>query len=186
MMNLKYMIELQGGLMEHIKKAKKLEEIPFEYTVTAFLVELGECLNEWRGFKYWSKNQHPRHIAITGEGKVIENRYNTPPLLEEYVDGLHFVLQKVLLTGHKQKIIKNTSIVFPKLSTIDRQAKLIYTLALKLENSVYMEDGVYLNLSHLLEYYLGLGEMLGFTIKQIEAAYIEKNRINHERQASGY
>jgi dimeric dUTPase (all-alpha-NTP-PPase superfamily) len=34
--------------------------------------------------------------------------------------------------------------------------------------------------------FLGLGQMLGFTWEQIEAAYLQKNAINHERQESGY
>ncbi|WP_338088272.1 dUTP diphosphatase [Lysinibacillus composti] len=31
-----------------------------------------------------------------------------------------------------------------------------------------------------------LGEQLGFTWEQVENAYLEKNKINHERQLSGY
>jgi dimeric dUTPase (all-alpha-NTP-PPase superfamily) len=34
--------------------------------------------------------------------------------------------------------------------------------------------------------YLNLGEMLGFTEEQIEQAYFEKNKINHQRQEVGY
>lgn len=35
--------------------------------------------------------------------------------------------------------------------------------------------------------FVGLGEKhLGFTWNQIEQAYLDKNKINHERQANGY
>lgn len=37
-----------------------------------------------------------------------------------------------------------------------------------------------------LELYIGLGEMLGFTWDQIEEAYYAKNKVNHERQNTGY
>jgi dimeric dUTPase (all-alpha-NTP-PPase superfamily) len=42
----------------------------------ALLVELGEAMNEWRAFKFWSTDQKPR----------------TEKLLEELVDCLHFIL----------------------------------------------------------------------------------------------
>lgn len=32
----------------------------FEKLILALLVEIGECANEWRGFKFWSKDQEPR------------------------------------------------------------------------------------------------------------------------------
>jgi len=35
-------------------------------------------------------------------------------------------------------------------------------------------------------YFIGLGEMLGFSWKQVEDAYYAKNKINHERQDAGY
>lgn len=38
----------------------------------------------------------------------------------------------------------------------------------------------------LLSHYLGLGEMLGFKLEEIERAYIEKNQVNHQRQDNGY
>jgi len=34
--------------------------------------------------------------------------------------------------------------------------------------------------------YLTLGYMLGFTWGDIEGAYLEKNKVNHERQLNGY
>lgn len=34
--------------------------------------------------------------------------------------------------------------------------------------------------------FLSLGEMLGFTWEEIEQAYYDKNKINHQRQENGY
>lgn len=83
------------------------------WKINALLVEMGECLQEWRGFKKWSKKQcfpitkarcksysgHGylyRYIKFDDKKKIIccecngEFFYN--PLLEEYIDWLHFVL----------------------------------------------------------------------------------------------
>ena len=38
----------------------------------------------------------------------------------------------------------------------------------------------------LVDLFIGLGEMLGFTREQIETAYLDKNKINHQRQENGY
>ena len=39
----------------------------------------------------------------------------------------------------------------------------------------------------LFECFVGLGEIdLGFTWEQIETAYLDKNKINHERQENKY
>jgi dimeric dUTPase (all-alpha-NTP-PPase superfamily) len=56
-------------------------------------VELGECANEWRGFKFWSVNQIPHTSAVRVPTMMEEDKEYYNPLLEEYVDGLHFVLE---------------------------------------------------------------------------------------------
>jgi dimeric dUTPase (all-alpha-NTP-PPase superfamily) len=56
-------------------------------------VELGECANEWRGFKFWSVNQLPHTSAVRTPCMMEEDKEYYNPLLEEYVDGLHFVLE---------------------------------------------------------------------------------------------
>lgn len=148
------MLELQGGLMEHIKKKHKLTVIPFEDTVLAFLVELSELANETRCFKYWSMNQE-----------------QSEKTLEEYVDGLHFVLQ----------ILIETNMTDAELYITKRN---VYsTSELFLLIAKHATQGEFVRMAGR---YIALGYQLGFTPEQIEAAYIEKNRINHERQASGY
>ncbi|MFV0915273.1 dUTP diphosphatase, partial [Enterococcus faecium] len=57
----------------------------------------------------------------------------------------------------------------------------IYALTMKLK-----DDPTAYNADVLLGHYLGLGEMLGFALEEIECAYIEKNEVNHERQNNGY
>lgn len=39
----------------------------YEKLILALLVEVGECANEWRGFKFWSKVQESRTNINTCE-----------------------------------------------------------------------------------------------------------------------
>lgn len=144
----------------------------FEKLILALLVELGECANEWRGFKFWSKDQEPRTFAYgeyIGLGMLRERN----PLLEEYVDGLHFVLELGIEINYKPSYVQ----------------PFLYGNTLKQFNGLYWEISVMETKDEfewIIRKYLGLGEMLGFTREQIENAYMEKNAINHQRQEDGY
>ncbi|MCT2342615.1 dUTP diphosphatase [Niallia taxi] len=177
----------------------------FEKLVLALQVEIGECANEWRGFKFWSKNQEPRTSMNTCEhcnrlgrksctgcyGKLYKN-----PLLEEYVDGLHFVLELGLeeyeVHDVKLPIAKwNLETNLIKYPTISKQFNKLFNEVSILEDAVtdnefYDASDVEDAFENLLRMYIGLGEMLGFTWEQIEQAYYAKNQVNHERQNSGY
>src|SRR5690606_12300132 len=88
-MNLSKLFEMQAKLDAHIEREhpRKENEDRLAKKVLALQVELGELCNCWRGFKYWSNDQEP------GTVKYIENRkHRQNPLLEEYVDCLHFLL----------------------------------------------------------------------------------------------
>lgn len=191
----------------------------FEKLVLALLVEIGECANEWRGFKFWSKNQKPKGDVYTTAGateynaaylmcgncneqsltddwnytKLLESREcpdcenhmflfrKTNPLLEEFVDGLCFILELGIEIGVDKftpsKLISITHDVTGGFRSIYRLASELDYLMLLLNDSDYRV---------LFNNYLHLGELLGFAWEEIEQAYYEKNRINHERQANGY
>ncbi|OYD58458.1 hypothetical protein CGZ90_00725 [Fictibacillus aquaticus] len=173
-MNLKPLFEKQQELRDRINYQGADR---FEKLVLALLVEIGECANEWRGFKFWSTDQEPRTFAKTTNdpngGFTIKN-----PLLEEYVDGLHFVLELGL---EHEFDPDGLAIEELKFSSITRQ----FTALFQVDWDVYEEgQGGYYHEG--LELYIGLGEMLGFTWKQVEAAYMEKNAVNHKRQEDGY
>jgi dimeric dUTPase (all-alpha-NTP-PPase superfamily) len=172
-MNLKYMIELQGGLMEHIKKAKGIMEIPFDETELAFKVELGECANEWRGFKYWSKRNR---------WDIHKGRERT---LEEYVDGLSFAMQLCILDSQKNGYNVMDLITEIENEIKDTEAKNVIDQF----NNLYYHASVIgydHNFALFMATYMNLGRMLGFSDKEIELAYCEKNEINHNRQLTGY
>jgi dimeric dUTPase (all-alpha-NTP-PPase superfamily) len=145
----------------------------FNKLILALLVELGECANEWRGFKFWSKDQEPRtKVPVTGWGEPYKN-----PLLEEYVDGLHFVLELGIEIGTDYEIELWTDYD----GTITEQFNLIFYIVGELrawrKKSDYRE---------LISLYVYLGKMFGFTWEEVEQAYYEKNKINHQRQEEGY
>jgi dimeric dUTPase (all-alpha-NTP-PPase superfamily) len=192
-MNLTKLVEIQKGLMDRIeeKHPAKSNENRFYKRLLALLVEVGECANNWRGFKFWSNDQVPRTTEICmlcdGEGYFQNGNeecpscegkgdVNTNPLLEEFVDVLHFVLElgiilEVLYSFDEIKIYKSNS--------IEHQFIKLYReiTNLWLDHSFYLE---------VLNTYIGLGEMLGFTWDQIEQAYLDKNAVNHQRQVDGY
>jgi dimeric dUTPase (all-alpha-NTP-PPase superfamily) len=182
-MNLKYLFELQGGLMANIKKQHKLEEISFDKTVLALLVEVGECANEQRSWKYWSKDLKPRTEVLDRcncpHCPCLEEEMETKNLLlEEYVDGLHFVIQLGILIGYEELDLIG---IAPKEDNIELMFKEIYRRTILLD--AYRDK---LRYSLLFDTYLTLGMMLGFTESEVEHAYIQKNRTNHHRQLTGY
>lgn len=173
-MNLTNLFEVQEVLKQHI--GYKGEE-KFPKMMLAMLVEFMECANDWRGFKYWSKDQNKK-----------------PSLLEETVDGLHFVLETGLdlLEQGKMKnlpVYVNTNPAHHKAQQQDivRQYKqLIYTV-LYLDGEVG-RGAKYLDIEYyeLLKQYMHLCFLLGFTEKQIHTAYMKKNEVNHQCQDNGY
>lgn len=118
-MNLQKLFEAQAELDAYIEQQHPTQpgENRLEKKVLALLVELGECANEWRGFKFWSNDQEPNTfvpnpkdvcLKCSGTGMLDEekefierrfcddcdgcgNHYHNA-LLEEYDDCLHFIL----------------------------------------------------------------------------------------------
>lgn len=161
-MELKKLFEMQKELDSHIIKKHEREDIDLiNYKIVAFIVEFGELANEVRFFKYWS-NKGPSSREV---------------ILEEYVDGLHLILSigNDLDVNINGEIYPKTQGTYVKAFTHIVDEIMILTDFDKEE--VYWE---------LLNEYLGFGMSLGFTLEEIEIGYKEKNRINHNRQESGY
>ncbi|WP_418302321.1 dUTP diphosphatase [Lysinibacillus fusiformis] len=183
-MNLTKLFETQAKLDEHI-----MQEHPelkgknnLDWKLLALQVELGECANEWRGFKKWSKDQKPRTEVLTNNPDKTDK--NKPwlmrnLLLEEYVDCLHFILSIGL------EFVINPTLDWDDITTdesdITRKFLDITSRILEVdqcENNDSWEE--------LFEEFYLLGKLLGFTWEQVEEAYYAKNKVNHERQESGY
>lgn len=172
MKNLQGLYKMQKILMDRIDYKGKDR---FDKTILALLVEVGECANEWRGFKYWSQDQEPRYKKEHTNG-VNGEQWTTNPLLEEYVDGLHFVLQLGIELEFED--VKPYSLMK---TNISETFKMVYQCVL--HASIHRDKGSF---EMLLSEYISLGYHLGFTDDEISLAYIAKNEVNHDRQNTGY
>ena len=205
-MNLEKLFQMQKELDDRILAEHPIQEGEDRLAkkILALLVELGELAQEWRGFKFWSKDQEPRtggecccddgYFDIHMGNGVVEQGIcplcegigelpNT--LLEEYVDCLHFILS-IGLDITDPELIELREI--DKAETITEQFIMIFDAVGELYKIGFMNIFEYEHWAYesLLIKFVDLGEMLGFTWEQIEKAYLEKNKINHERQESGY
>lgn len=185
-MNLTNLFEIQRKLDAEIeeKHPTTAGEDRLAKRILALQVELGECANEWRGFKFWSNDQEPRKSVQVPNSEmdplnigVTVGMKSKNPLLEEYVDCLHFILSlgNILNFDDVEEIEELVRCSSPTEQFIE------------LQGTIYLIHG---GLNHLFpqlfDEFIYLGEMLGFTWEQIEDAYMSKNAINHQRQAEGY
>ena len=211
-MQLDKLSKTQDVLDKRIMKEKGLEigndyikETLLVNKILALQVELGELANEWRGFKFWSEDQEPRdliHHWFDTEGeehKTIKRptKYDNcillktkNPLLEEYVDCLHFFLSIGNDIGcdgeHSIKQVNNS------MDWILENRNVKETPIVEQFNVVFHDISNFASMRSSDDYYIALseffilGEKLGFTDQQVEQAYFEKNQINHDRQVNGY
>jgi len=208
-LNLNELFELQAKLDAHIEKEHPRQpgEDRLAKKILALKVELGECAQEWRGFKYWSKDQEPRikdykqtkckwcnGSGDDGTGVCPDCRssgdvykeYN--PLLEEYVDCLHFILSIGLELG-MDEIADELDLKKFDFLTSNTILSCFIGLSYDIADLYYQrenDDMVPYLYEHILLEFAKLGKMLGFTWEQIETAYYEKNKINHQRQEENY
>jgi dimeric dUTPase (all-alpha-NTP-PPase superfamily) len=162
-MNLEKLFETQKVLRERINYQG---EDRFNKLVLALLVELGECANELpEVFKFWSNKKN-----------------NIEKALEEYVDGLHFLLELGIEIHDTNYEPKKLVSILP--CDIASEFKAIYELASTLDFPMLLISPD--DYRTLFNNYLHLGKVLGFTWGQVEQAYYDKNKINHVRQDEGY
>lgn len=183
-MNLEKLFKMQKELDERIldRFPELRNEDLLDKKILALQVELGELAQNWRGFKFWSEDQEPR-TELWDDRLRFHN-----PLLEEYVDCLHFMLS----IGNDFEVNSDDVYIdtdnFSYRNTSENFLAVFY-YASNLDESRYQERGLRkLKIDYLRMFYsfIKLGDMLGFTWEQIEQAYFSKNKINHDRQANGY
>lgn len=209
-MNLSKLFEMQRKLDERIVEKKGLQgQDLLPNTILALYAELGELLNEWRGFKHWSDDREPvrkkyrctcgneykenidcHECSYTGTYFSIEE-YD--PLLEEYVDCLHFILSIGLQVGIEKVVINKPD---DGVLTKDMFFEVFQNLTMfefcangekeEIAKGTILGARIYGTWRNLMESFVRLGELLGFTWEQIEQAYYDKNEVNHQRQSNGY
>ncbi|NJJ38574.1 dUTP diphosphatase [Paenibacillus apii] len=185
-MNLSKLFEMQKELDDYIVKTKGLEgQDLLPQKILALQVELAECANEWRGFKYWSEDKEARtkkHKTIPTPDGYASEVIN--PLLEEYVDCLHFVLSIGLEIGVPTDHPYSYDNVFEGETPVDLFQYCFNDIAM------YVKDGMTFNdcfhFLQLIRDFISLGLILGFIWDEIETAYHTKWEINKQRQVSGY
>jgi dimeric dUTPase (all-alpha-NTP-PPase superfamily) len=154
------------------------EQDRFNKLTLALLVELGECANEWRGFKFWSVNQFPHTSAVRVPCMMEEDKEYYNPLLEEYVDKLHFILELGIEINFDFEMWQLEAYKYKNITL-----QFIY-LTQKITD--FWEAQRMVDYVDVFCLFVGLGELLGFTWEEIEEAYYTKNQINHKRQEVGY
>ncbi|MED3725569.1 dUTP diphosphatase [Priestia filamentosa] len=162
-MNFTQLFSMQHELDTHIEQKHGLqEESLIQRKTLALLVELGELANETRCFKFWS-------LKKPAEREVI---------LEEYVDGIHFILSLGLeINIDQEKDFKKEE----NDNNINEQFLYAYQTISAFQ--VNQEEQHY---EAMFSSYLQLGYLLGFSAEDIKRAYLEKNEENFKRQEQGY
>lgn len=166
-MDFSKLFSMQRELDNHIAKKHSLEgESLLDRKLLAFHIELAELANETRCFKFWSeKGPSP-----------------FPVILEEYVDGIHFLLSVGLEYGFDDE----KTFTLPEAERGDNLTlvKLFYDVMDAV--TLLREKGDRESYRNLFETYLLLGSRLEFTEEDIVKAYFEKNEVNFQRQQEGY
>lgn len=165
-MNIKKLLEMQRNLDIEILERAGIKEYPFKNIKLALLVELGELANEWKGFKHWKKN------------KVI----NKEKLIEEWADCFHFALSlENELHQVAPAVIKNIDVIIEELDKGNWNMDVIEAFELNFQGilNIHYNSAVLLNI-------IALGRCLNISLDEMEQAYFNKNKVNHDRQAAGY
>jgi dimeric dUTPase (all-alpha-NTP-PPase superfamily) len=163
-MQLGKLFEMQKALDTHIEDKHSLQdEDLFDRKVLALLVEIGELANETRSFKFWS-------VKPSSAKEVI---------LEEFVDGVHFILSLGIECGYDSEPIdlknEGTSL------NVTEQFLFVYERISLFQKSKGLAD-----YKKVVSAYLQLASLLGFTYGEIERAYFQKNEVNYQRQQNNY
>lgn len=204
-MNLDKIIEMQRVLDEKIIREKGLEgQDLIANTFVALQVELAEMANEGRWFKHWKTDRSPRIKASRWEKELPLNSleveyYN--PLLEEFVDAVHFFLSIAIqkgweetlwvyeeqvdpddysgdLTGYYLEMIYFLNSSYIRIYSAEENEKCKY-------NYGFTKNQYDFRMAWILFLNIGFNGF-GFTWEDVFEAYMDKNKVNHERQANGY
>ncbi|MCQ2795554.1 MAG: dUTP diphosphatase [Bacilli bacterium] len=161
--DLKDLYPLQAELDKDIAKRHHITyKKTFYSRLLALIVELGEFANETRCFKYWSfKKASPKEVV-----------------LEEYADGLHFILSLGVIVKDKKTIYEIKKNKEYNLVTAILDA---YQESLKLKDNYSKKQ-----YEKAMNSYLNLIAYLGYTPKEVKDAYLSKLKVNYNRQVNRY
>lgn len=129
--------------------------------ILALLVELGEFANETRCFKFWStKGASAKEV-----------------MLEEYVDGIHFLLSIGLDLAYCPETIQSID----EKKDVNSLVLDIYGLASSFAHHASKEA-----YEEIFQAYVRLAYCFDFTNEDIRSSYFLKNKENFQRQDNNY
>ncbi|MCY7919532.1 dUTP diphosphatase [Bacillus vallismortis] len=108
------------------------------------------------------------------------------PLLEEYVDCLHFILSIGNRLGWNDTDTIDDVVVQHLISDKGFDTAKTFSCLLSIAYGFHFSNVEKRTYISLFTTFFELGNKLGFKWEQIEAAYMEKNAVNHQRQQEGY
>ncbi|TVP83604.1 MAG: dUTPase [Alkalicoccus sp.] len=166
-MNIEKLFHKQRQLDAYIEEKRNVtaEEV-LEEKLLAFIVETGELANEVRCFKFWS-GKGPSDKAV---------------ILEEYVDGLHFLLSIGNTLSERPEFDQSKKTIKEGTEKEKTAAFLVLT---SLTSALYKEKNrnAY---QETFEAYISLAGLLGYTWDDVLEAYESKNKENYSRQDNNY
>src|SRR5690625_3724076 len=135
---------MQFELDEHIKQKHGLtHKNLLEEKHLALIVELGELANETRCFKYWSTKDPSERASI----------------LEEYVDGVYFILSLGLDKGYRYNKVLTKS----ESTSVTQQFNIVFDTCTEFRKEPTRE-----HYDDMVTTYLQLGHLLGFSEEDIQ------------------
>ena len=117
-----------------------------------------------------------------GSGKIGESN----PLLEEYVDCLHFIVSIGNRLGWNDTDTIDDVVVQHLISDKEFDTAKTFSCLLSIAYGFHFSNVEKRTYISLFTTFFELGNKLGFKWEQIEAAYMDKNAVNHQRQQEGY
>jgi len=159
---LKPLINEQAKLDAHIQTQ---HQVTYANTrdkrILALLVEIGEMINETKTFKFWSKKPSAEK----------------PIILDEYADGLHFLLS-LSIEVQSQKMNYE---IQPLHLSLTQATILVFQHVSELSKHWHVK-----HLESAFQAYLNLIPLLGFTADDVVQAYFKKLGVNYTRQQNAY
>lgn len=166
-----HMFNMQNKLNENILKEYGQDVMTKEKLSMAIIDEIGELTHELKGsWCWWKKTQKP---------------VNQKRVLEELVDVYHFVMTWEMKYNSNINHEFNSNKVLDSLFYYATDIILFNEKKLNRE-SISSKISCIVSEENKYDALLELTKMLGFTFDNVYLEYLNKNKENYERLASGY